>query len=104
MTGWLRQNGTTLAVLLLLTLILMTRCAVPAYAVHPPMLLIVEQDTVVYGPAGERIAIPSGTELDMCADELGMLLRYELEPRVIRVPVPCVERPLFADGFEEAGR
>ncbi len=104
MTGWLRQHGTTLAVLSLLTLILMTRCAVPAYAVHPPMLVIVEQDTVVYGPAGERIAIPSGTELDMCADELGMLMRYELEPMVIRVPAPCVERPLFADGFEEAGR
>lgn len=76
----------------------------PANAAEPPMLLIVEQDTVVYGPAGERIAIPSGTELDMCADELGMLMHYELEPMVLRVPAPCAERPLFADGFEEPGR
>lgn len=26
-----------------------------ALAVHPPMLLIVEHPTVVYGPGGERI-------------------------------------------------
>lgn len=75
-----------------------------ALAIQPPMLLIVEQPTVVYGPAGERIEIPAGAELDMCADELGMLMRYELEPMVIRIPAACVERPLFADGFEEAGR
>ena len=100
MTRWLRQHGSTLGIAALLTLVLMTRCAVPAYAAHPPMLLIVEQDTVVYGPAGERIAIPGGTELDMCADELGMLMYYEIEPMVLRVPAPCVERPLFADGFE----
>lgn len=104
MTGWLRQHGTTLAVLSLLTLILMTRCAVPAYAVHPPMLVIVEQDTVLYAPGGERIDIPGGTELDMCADEAGILLRYEIETMVLRVPAPCAERPLFADGFEEPGR
>lgn len=71
-----------------------------AFALHPPMLLIVEQPTVVYGPGGERIEIPAGAELDMCADELGMLMHYELEPMVIRIPAPCAERPLFADGFE----
>lgn len=100
MTRWLRQHGSTLGIAALLTLVLMTRCAVPAYAVHPPMLVIVEQDTVVYGPAGERIEIPAGTELDVCADELGMLMHYELDPMVVRVPAPCAERPLFADGFE----
>lgn len=84
----------------LLSLMLLVRCAEPAYALDPPLLLIVEQPTVVYGPAGERIAIPSGTELDMCADELGMLMHYELEPMVVLVPAPCTERPLFADGFE----
>lgn len=106
MTRWLREHGSTLGIAALLTLVLMTRCAMPAYAVavHPPMLLIVEQDTVLYAPGGERIAIPSGTELDMCADALGMLLHYEIEPMVLRVPAPCAERPLFADGFEEPGR
>lgn len=99
MTSWLRQHGTTLAVLALLTLILMTRCAVPAYAAHPPLLLIVEQDTVLYGPSGQRISIPGGTELDVCAQD-GTLMHYELEPMVIRIPAPCQERPLFADGFE----
>ena len=71
-----------------------------ALAIQPPMLLIVEQPTVVYGPSGERIEIPAGAEIDVCADELGILLHYELEPVVVRVPAPCVERPLFSDGFE----
>ena len=71
-----------------------------ALAIQPPMLLIVEQPTVIYGPSGERIEIPAGAELDVCADDLGMLLHYEMEPMVIRVPAPCIERPLFADGFE----
>ena len=71
-----------------------------ALAIQPPMLMIVEQPTVVYGPAGERIEIPAGAEIDVCADELGILLHYELEPVVVRVPAPCVERPLFSDGFE----
>ena len=71
-----------------------------ALAIQPPMLLIVEQQTIVYGPAGERIEIPAGAELDMCADELGVLMHYELEPMVIRIPAPCMERPLFVDGFE----
>ena len=69
-------------------------------AIQPPMLLIVEQPTVVYGPAGERIEIPAGAELDVCADELGVLLNYELDPVVVRIPAPCPDRPLFADGFE----
>ena len=71
-----------------------------ALAIQPPMLMIVEQPTVVYGPAGERIEIPAGAEIDVCADELGILLHYELEPVVVRVPAPCVDRPLFSDGFE----
>lgn len=71
-----------------------------ALAIQPPMLLIVEQPTTVYGPGGERISIPAGAELDVCADELGTLLHYELEPVVVRIPAPCAERPLFADGFE----
>ena len=71
-----------------------------ALAIQPPMLLLVEQPTTVYGPGGERIEIPAGAEIDVCADELGVLLHYELDPVVVRVPAPCVERPLFSDGFE----
>lgn len=87
----------------LLSLILMTRCAVPAYALDPPLLLIVEQDTVLYAPGGQRIAIPGGTELDVCAQDNALVV-YDMEPMVLRVPAPCRERPLFADGFEEPGR
>lgn len=103
MTARLRQRASTLAVMALLMLVLMTRCAIPAYAVHPPLLLIVEQDTVLYSPDGQRVAISAGTELDVCIGDEGMLV-YELDPVVVRVPAPCHQRPLFADGFEEPGR
>lgn len=90
------------AVALLLTVF--NRCGMaPAYALHPPLLLIVEQDTVLYAPDGQRIAIPGGTELDVCAQDNALVI-YDLEPVVLRVPVPCSERPLFADGFEETER
>jgi hypothetical protein len=82
---------------LLLVYILLGR--LQAHEYEPPMLLLVEQETVVYGPAGERIYIPAGAEIDVCAGD-GMLLVYELAPMVVRVPQPCTERPLFRDGFE----
>ena len=97
---WFREHGRTLAALALLCLVLVARCSVPVAIATAPMLVIVEQGTVVYGQSGERISIPAGAELDVCADELGTLLHYELEPVVVRVPAPCAERPLFADGFE----
>lgn len=83
---------------LLMVYILLGRSHAQVY--EPPMLLLVEQKTVVYGPAGERIYIPAGAEIDMCADEIGMLMHYEIEPMVVRLPQPCAERPLFRDGFE----
>ena len=70
-----------------------------AEGAEPPLLFIVEQATVVYGPLGERIDIPSGAEIDVCAGQEGMLV-YEFAPRVVRAPYPCRERPLFRDGFE----
>lgn len=97
---WLREHGRTFAALMLLCLVLAARCSVPAYAAEPPMLVVIEQDAVAYAPGGERISLPAGTELDVCVGG-GALLVYELEPVVIRVPQPCAERPLFADGFEE---
>jgi hypothetical protein len=71
-----------------------------ATSAEPPLLLIVEQQTVMYGPNGQRVTIPAGAELDVCADELGVLVDYEHTPQVVRVPAPCSERPLFNDGFE----
>jgi hypothetical protein len=82
---------------LLLVYILLGR--LQAHEYEPPMLLLVEQETVVYGPAGERVHIPAGAEMDVCADG-DTLLVYELAPMVVRVPQPCAERPLFRDGFE----
>ena len=91
-------RGIGLAVLL--CLFMLTRCASDqVHAADPPMLLLVEQETVVYGPVGERIPIPAGAEIDVCVGE-GMLLVYELAPMVVRVPQPCAERALFMDGFE----
>ena len=71
-----------------------------ALAVQPPMLLRIEQPAVVYAPDGQRISLPAGTELDMCAQD-GALVVYDIPSMTLRVPKPCVERPLFADGFED---
>ena len=68
--------------------------------IHPPLLLVVEQPTVGYGPDGQRISIPAGAEIDVCIDELGVLLDYDFDLMVVRVPAPCNERPIFSDGFE----
>lgn len=70
-----------------------------ALALYPPMLLRIEQQAVAYTPAGQRISLPAGTELDLCAHE-GALMRYDIPSMTLRVPKPCPERPLFADGFE----
>lgn len=70
-----------------------------AEGAEPPLLFLVEQATVVYGPSGERIDIPSGAEIDVCVRD-GTLMVYELATMVVRVPQPCTERPLFRDGFE----
>lgn len=70
-----------------------------AEGAEPPLLFLVEQATVVYAPSGERIDIPFGAEIDVCAGPGGMLV-YEFAPRVVRAPYPCRERPLFRDGFE----
>lgn len=68
-------------------------------AIQPPMLLRIEQPTVVYAPGGLRISLPAGTELDLCAQD-GALVVYDIPSMTLRVPKPCPERPLFADGFE----
>lgn len=71
-----------------------------------PMLQIIEKDAILYAPDGTRIAVPAGTELDLCAEEhpapgeSPALVRYDLGAKALLVPEPCAERPLFADGFE----
>ena len=71
-----------------------------ALALHPPMLLRIEQPAIAYTPDGQRISLPTGTELDLCAHD-GALVVYDIPSMTFRVPKPCVERPLFADGFED---
>lgn len=70
-----------------------------ALSLQPPMLLRIEQPAVAYAPDGQRISLPAGTELDLCAHG-GALMRYDIESMTFRAPKPCPERPLFADGFE----
>ena len=70
-----------------------------ALSLQPPMLLRIEQPSVVYAPDGQRISLPAGTELDLCAHD-GALLVYDIPSMTLRAPKPCPERPLFADGFE----
>jgi hypothetical protein len=71
-----------------------------ALSLQPPMLLRVEQPSVVYAPDGQRISLPAGTELDLCAQD-GALVVYDIPSMTLRAPKPCPERPLFADGFED---
>ena len=92
----------------LLCLFVLTRCVdSPVYAGEPPMLLIFDKPATLYAPNGARIDVPAGTEIDACTSLSacpalpdGCTLDYALDPAVTQIPEPCVERPLFADGFE----
>lgn len=68
--------------------------------IQPPLLIVVEQPAVVYGPDGQRTYIPAGAEIEACEDELGAVMYYEHDPVVVRIPAPCKEKPLFSDSFE----
>lgn len=72
-----------------------------ALALHPPMLLRTEQPAVAYAPDGQRISLPAGTELDLCAGPSNTLVEYDIPSMTLLVKQPCPERPLFADGFED---
>ena len=45
-----------------------------ALSLQPPMLLRIEQPSVVYAPDGQRISLPAGTELDLCAHDGALLV------------------------------
>lgn len=90
-------RGIILIALLLLTAL--TWRSGGAQGQPPHLLVIIEQTAVMYAPGGQRIDIPAGTELDACEDG-GTLLAYDLGAMAVRIPAPCTERPLFADGFE----
>lgn len=64
-----------------------------------PLVVVIEQATVAYAPDGARVSLPAGSEIDVCASNNTMII-YDLLAMAIRVPTPCVERPLFADSFE----
>lgn len=66
-----------------------------------PVEVIVEQDTVAYTLDEQRISIPAGTVIEACIYVDNKVLIYELASKVLRVPAPCDERPIFADGFEQ---
>lgn len=61
------------------------------------LLVILEQQTVLYLPDGTRVDVPAGTEFEVCGDPLQ---EYDLDGMAIRYPQSCPERKLFADGFE----
>lgn len=76
----------------------------PARGATPasPYILIIAKDAVLYAPDGTRFYAPAGTEIEMCSDsepEPG-LMYYQTDAHAMVIPEPCVERPLFADGFE----
>lgn len=72
-----------------------------ALGATPPMQVLVEQATVAYAPDGSRIALPAGTVIDVCANSTGQTLVYQIDARLTRIPQPCEERSIFADGFED---
>ncbi len=61
-----------------------------ALSLQPPMLLRIEQPSVVYAPDGQRISLPAGTELDEgsgypAAHAVGLVFadRVDLTPRLV---------------------
>jgi len=61
-------------------IVLLCACVIaPAGAqIRPdtPLIILVEQPTIVYTPTGERIAIPAGAEIDVCSKD-GVRLAYD---------------------------
>lgn len=98
-------RGIGLAVLL--SLMLLVRCVEHAYALAPPMVLIVERDAWVYTPSG-HFQVPAGTEIELCPDPDAPpvppppILSYDIPAFALLVPFPCELRPrIFVDGFED---
>ena len=67
----------------------------------PPLIVRLDAAAIAYAPDGTRIALPAGTEIDACASAENSVLDYALASRVVHIPAPCGERPLFRDGFED---
>ncbi len=87
MTGWLQRHGSSIGVLLLLTLILLTRCAVPradAATVNPPCGSYPVAPPLVF-------VTPDGVEIPASGAV------YALDAR--RIEIIGYDR-IFCDGFE----
>lgn len=66
----------------------------------PPLIVRLDAPAIAYAPDGARIALPAGTEIDACTSAQNSVLDYALASRVVHIPAPCRERPIFRDGFE----
>lgn len=65
-----------------------------------PHLLRYEDRAEPLTPEGEVLDQPAGTEVLVCQDAGGVVLRYRLSTRTFSVPRPCVQALLFRHGFE----
>lgn len=92
------------AILLAVTLVAWGLFGSPAIAqglpLMPPLIVRLDAPAIAYAPDGSRIALPAGAEIDACASAQNSALDYVLASRVVHVPAPCGERPIFRDGFE----
>lgn len=68
-------------------------------AAQVPLMVLLERETVVYAPDGERITLPAGSHFEACSQN-NSVLSYDLAGFLVTVANPCPEKPLFEDGFE----
>lgn len=63
----------------------------------PAHLLHFDAAAPVRLPDGGVIVLPAGSEIGACGVDP---LRYDANARMTRVPQPCIDEQVFADGFE----
>lgn len=72
-----------------------------AQVANPPMVVQVDEATVIVTPANTLIVIPAGSRIEACVASNGSTLSYDLAGRVVRVLKPCRDpNTVFKDGFE----
>lgn len=82
-------------------LILALALASPLQQPEKKFLVLLGGPTTIYFPTGHRINVPMGTEIDVCPGGVpSAIMLYHLDADALEFINPCVERPLFSDGFE----